>query len=92
MLLYKQVVFCYNISMKWGELMTKYETKQLFVIIIFGIINVVIAYAITIPLGISNIVLYKTLTAMEHTITYETIIFMALSLLESLVYHYKYEM
>ena len=72
--------------------MTKYEIKQLFVMIIFAIINVVIAYAITISLGIQNIILYKTLTAMKHTITYETIIFMALSLLESLVYHYKYEM
>lgn len=78
--------------MKWGELMTKYEIKQLFVMIIFAIINVVISYAITTAFGISNIVLYKTLTAMQYTITYEVLIFMALSLLESLIYHYKYEM
>ena len=71
--------------------MYKYEIKQLFAILIFAIINVVIAYAITIPLGIPNIVLYKTLTAMQYTITYEVLIFMALSLIESLIYHYKFE-
>jgi len=71
--------------------MSKYEFKQTLGAIAFAIVNVVIAYLITTALGIQNIVLYQSVTAMQHTITYEILIFMALSFVECLVYHYKYE-
>ena len=72
--------------------MSKYELKQMLGIIAFSIVNIVIAYLFTTALGIQNIVLYQSLTAMQHTITYEILIFMALSFIECLAYHYKYEM
>ncbi len=72
--------------------MSKYEIKELLGAIAFAIVNVVIAYLITTEFGIQNIVLYESFaTAMQYTITYEVIIFMALSLVECLVYHFKYE-
>ena len=71
--------------------MSKYEIKELLGAIAFGIVNVVVAYLITTALGIQNIILYQSFTAMQNVITYEVLIFMALSFVECLVYHYKYE-
>ena len=72
-----------------GELMSKHEIKQLVIMTVIAIINVCIAYAITIP---QNIVLFKSYTAMQYTITYEVIIVFSLSLLESLVYEFRYKL
>ena len=72
--------------------MSKHEIKQLVIMTVIAIINVCIAYAITIPLNIQNIVLFKSYTAMQYTITYEVIIVFSLSLLESLVYEFRYKL
>lgn len=66
--------------------MSKSEIKELIAIIIFSIINTFIAFSITSFLGISNIVVFGTFTAMYGDITWEVIIFMGLSLLEALIY------
>lgn len=71
--------------------MTKYELKELFGIIAFAIINIAIAHAVTTTLGIKDVVLFQTYTAMQNVITFETLIFIALSFAECLIYHYKYE-
>ena len=71
--------------------MSKKETKDLIIFIIFSIINISIAYMITSYFGIQNIILYQSLSAMQYTITYEVIIFFVLSLVEATIYHYKYE-
>ena len=70
--------------------MSKYELKEVGIIII-SVINIAVSYIITSILGISNVVLYKSLTANQYIITYEVIIFFVLSLLESCFYHFKYE-
>lgn len=72
--------------------MSKYEFKEMLGIIAFSILNIIIAYLVTTALEIQNIILYQTLSAMQYVITYEVLIFMALSFMECLVYHYKYEM
>lgn len=71
--------------------MSKREFKQLVAIILFYILNVAIAYLITFSLGIENVVLLETYTATQNVITYEILIVFALSLVEGLIYHYKYE-
>lgn len=71
--------------------MSKKEIKDLLIFIIFSIINISIAYMITSYFGIQNIILYQCLTAMQYTITYEVIIFFVLSIVETTIYHYKYE-
>ncbi len=53
--------------------------------IILMLINIGIAYAITVSLGIQNQILWQSLTAMNYCITYEIIIWFALSLIEGLV-------
>ena len=71
--------------------MSKYELKEVIGIIIISVINIAVAYLITSIFGISNVILYKSLTATQYVITYEVIIFFVLSLLESYFYHIKYE-
>lgn len=67
--------------------MTKNEVKELIGIIVFSIINITIAYIITEMLGIQNVILYQSIaTAMQYTITYEILIFFALSFIESFIY------
>lgn len=67
--------------------MTKNEVKELIGIIVFSIINITIAFVITGILGIQNVILYQSIaTAMQYTITYEIIIFFALSFIEAFVY------
>lgn len=72
--------------------MSKYELKELALFIVFTVINIAIAYLITTALGIQNIILFKTLTAIEYVITYEVIIFFVLSFIEATFYHFKYEL
>ena len=62
------------------------KIKEIFVVIIVAIINIIIAFSLTNLLGISNIVLFRTYTAMSGDITWEVIIFLTLSLIESIIY------
>ncbi len=55
----------------------------LFVVLL--VIDIGIAYAITIPLGIQNEILFQSYTAMNYTITYEVIIWFALALVEAFI-------
>lgn len=64
----------------------KRDIKELICVIVFLILNICIAYAITIPLGIQNVILYKSLTAMSYDISYEVIIWFILSFIEAFVY------
>lgn len=59
---------------------------EFIVIITLAIINLVIAYAITTPLGIKDVILFQSMTAMNWTITYEILIWFGLSLTEAVVY------
>lgn len=49
--------------------------------IILMILNIGIAYMITIPLGIKNQILFQSYTATKYCITYEVIIWFVLSLI-----------
>ena len=73
------------------NIMSKYEIKELFAMLVFSIINFAIAYFITTALGIQNVILYQSLTATQYIITYEIIIWFVLSLIGATIYHYKYE-
>lgn len=73
------------------NIMSKYEIKELFAMLVFSIINFAIAYFITTALGIQNVILYQSLTATQYIITYEIIIWFVLSLIGVTFYHYKYE-
>ena len=66
--------------------MTKKEVKQMIILLLFGIINIIISFAITNIFGISNVVLFTTHTAMGGDITWEVIIFMVLLLIEAIIY------
>jgi len=74
--------------------MHKKNLKELIGIILFAILNILISFYITNIFGISNIVIYKSLSFTLGDITYESIIFIVLSFIEALVYelfknHYK---
>lgn len=58
-----------------------YITKEDVLCIILMILNIGIAYMITIPLGIQNQVLVQSFTATAYCITYEVIIWFVLSLI-----------
>ena len=62
------------------------KVREIFAIIIFGIINAIIALSITGLLGVSNVVVFRTYTATFGDITWEIIIFLVLSLIESSIY------
>lgn len=66
--------------------LVKQNFKEIFGIIAFAIINIAIAYTCTTALGIKDVVLFQSYTAMQYTITYEIIIFFALSFIEAFVY------
>lgn len=70
--------------------MTKKELKELLFILLFAIINIAVAFMITYSLGIQNIVLYQSLTAINYTFTYEVIIFIILSFIEAFIYDYRH--
>lgn len=50
------------------------------------LLNIPIAYFITSILGIQNIVLLQSMTALNYTITYEIIIWFVLILIEYVIY------
>lgn len=62
------------------------DIKELIGYILFAILNFIIAYLITIPLNINDVILYKSLTATNYIITYEVIIWFVLSLIEAYIY------
>lgn len=64
----------------------KRDIKELIGVIVFSILNICIAYTITIPLGIQNVILYKSLTAMSYDISFEVIIWFILSFIEALIF------
>jgi hypothetical protein len=69
--------------------MSKDEIKEIIGVIIFAVINTLIAYLITINLGIANTVVIRTFSALYSEITWEVIIFLGLSLIEAIIYEYK---
>ena len=54
-------------------------------VVLFAILNILVAYAITSILGIKNIILFQSLTASQYTITYEVIIVFILAIIEALI-------
>lgn len=65
------------------------QRKELIIAIIFSIINISIAYLITNLLGISNTIIVKTYSTFYGDVTFESIIFMLLSLVCATIYDYK---
>lgn len=65
------------------------ELKELIILLLMLTINVGISYIITFALGIQNHILFTSYTAFGTTISYETIIFLTLSLITSFIYDYK---
>ena len=68
---------------------SKNKMKEILGVIIFAIINILVAYLITIKLGIVNTVVIRTFSALYSEITWEVIIFLGLSLIEAYIYEYK---
>lgn len=66
--------------------MSNNKLKQFLFIILFFTINFVISFSITYSLGISNTVIYRSVTSMIGEVTYEMVIFMLLALIESSIY------
>lgn len=66
--------------------MSKGEIKQSIAILLFGILNTVISFFITTFFGISNIVVFHSFSVLYGDITWEVIIFLGLSLIETLIY------
>ena len=65
------------------------KVKETFAIIILAIINTIIAFSITNLLGISNIVVFRTYTAISSDMTWEVLIFLLLSFIEATVFELK---
>lgn len=71
--------------------MNKKSFKELFSILFFSILNIIITFTITKILGISNIILLKTYMLTFGNVTFEVIIFLFLSLIEIILYElYKH--
>ncbi len=66
--------------------MSNTEIKQFLFIILFITINLVISFSITYFFGITNTVIYRSVTSMISEVTYEMLIFMSLALIESSIY------
>lgn len=62
------------------------KVREIFVTIILAIINIMISFFMTNLLGISNTVVFRTYSAISGDITWEVIIFFALSLIEVIIY------
>ena len=66
--------------------MSNTEIKQFLFIILFITINLVISFSITYFFGITNTVIYHSVTSMISEVTYEMLIFISLALIESSIY------
>ena len=62
------------------------KTKELIGCVLFAILNLVIAYLITTPLNIKDVVLFQSYTATNYIITYEVLIWFILGLIEAYLY------
>lgn len=62
------------------------KVKEILLIIIFTIINIVLAFTITNLLGISNTVVFRSFSVMYGDITWEVIIFFIFSIAEAIIY------
>ena len=72
--------------------MSKTDLKEILFIVLFSVINILIACLTTYILGIQNYIIFTIYTAFTQNITYEVIIFILLSLYESVFYTLKYEL
>ena len=68
--------------------MSKSELKEIIGVVIFGVINTYIAFAITNFLGITNTIILKSFSAIYGDITWEVVIFLGLSLIQATIYEY----
>ena len=66
-----------------------YNKKEIFTIIIFLILNIFLTYIITNIFNINNIIVFNLMTSFYGNITSESIIFILLSMIESIIYEYK---
>ena len=66
--------------------MSNFEIKQSTIFILLIVINLVLSFGITYSLGIFNTVIYCSAVSMISQITYEMVIFMGLSFVESDIY------
>ena len=64
--------------------------KEFIAILIFYLINIIIAFYITNMLGIVNVIVLKSMSILYGEITWEVIIVMSLSLIESIIYEIKH--
>lgn len=64
--------------------MSKLELKELAIIIILSLINIIIAFQITNLFGITNIIIIQTFSVIYGTITGEVVIFLGLLFIESI--------
>ncbi len=60
-------------------------SKQDVLAVVLMLLNIGIAYMITIPLGIQNQILFQSYTATNYCITYEIIIWFALSFIGAFI-------
>ncbi len=60
--------------------------KELIGVILFAILNITLAYLITTPLNIKDVVLFQSYTATNYIITYEILIWFILGLGEAYMY------
>lgn len=67
--------------------MSKLELKELIIIMILSLINIIIAFKITNLLGITNIIIIRTFSVMYGNITWEVVIFLGLLFIESIFLH-----
>lgn len=68
--------------------MPKSKLKGIVAIILFFFIDIFIAFSLTSLLGVSNIIIFKSYSAIYNNITWETILFMLLFLIEAFIYEY----
>lgn len=66
--------------------MSKSEIKELSFMVVFCIINSIIAFVITGALSITNTIIIKSFSTIYGDITWEVVIFMGLLLIESIIY------
>ena len=58
------------------------------IMVVLLVANIGFAYLITSLLGIRDVVLFQSMTAINNTITYEIIIWFILSLIEACIYEF----
>ena len=80
----------YKVTISGEEIGYVQNKKEFIAILIFYLINIIIAFYITNMLGIVNVVVLKSMSILYGEITWEVIIVMSLSLIESIIYEIKH--